>query len=126
MLLTKYCKNHPEDIFFDENQDFFFTIHKSFFEINDELKIYNNEAYYKDKKPFFIHGPSCTYLNLLIKNLNYNISESDIDKIKTKMKKNYINKGYYYFNIILNKYSNILSLILIILFIYIVKIKSKV
>jgi len=113
MLLIKYCKMHPEDILFDKNYEFFLTIHKSFFEIDNELKIYNYEAYYKNKKPFFIHGPSCTYLNSLITKLNYNISKNDIYFIKNKMKKNYINKGIYYFNMILNKYFLIIFILII-------------
>jgi hypothetical protein len=116
ILLTKYCKMHPNDIFFDKNQDFFLTIHKSFFEISNELDIHNNEAYYKSKKPFFIHGPSCTYLNSLLINLNYDIS-NDGEFIKNTMKKKFFYKSIHYFKELVIRY------LLIIIFILLVVIK---
>jgi len=125
LLLTKYCKIHPNDIFFDKNQDFFLTMHKSFFEINNELEIHNNEAYYNGKKPFFIHGPSCTYLNSLLINLNYNISD-DGEYTKNKMKKYYMYKGIQYFKELLKRYLVIIILVFLILgYLYKMKKKSK-
>lgn len=121
ILLTKYCKIHPEDILLDEKQDFFLTIHQPLFEIDNNLYIKNNEAYYKDKKPFFIHGPSCTYLNLLIKKLNYSIDDNEIYIIKNKMRNNILLKSKHYFIEFVKKY----LIIFILIILCFIKIKSK-
>lgn len=118
ILLTKYCRKHPNDIYFDKNQNFFLTMHKSFYEINDELTIYNNEAYYKNKKPFFIHGPSCTYLNLLIHNLNYKIDNIESDKIKYNLKKYFIQKLIYHSTTFVKRFLYIIILLIFLILLY--------
>jgi hypothetical protein len=95
-LLTRSCNMDPSNFFFDENQDFFLTIHKPFHNINNELTFVNTIAYYKEKQPYFIHAPSCTYLSNIIVNLGYNISNSEIIIIEKNLKKNSINKILYY------------------------------
>jgi hypothetical protein len=77
-LLTQYCIINKNNVYIDNKQDFFLTIHKPFFNIDGELKFNSGKAYYNNKQPFFIHGPSCTHLNNVIIKLGYNFKAYSI------------------------------------------------
>lgn len=117
-LLTKYC-NLNNDIYIDINNKLFLVINKPYSDVDNYLEFKNNKLIYNNNTPFFIHCPGNTYLENILKLLNYNISNN---KIKKKMKKRLYDKLCIYFkiNIKNNKF-----FILIILFIFIVLIIIK-
>lgn len=81
-LLTKYCQIYPNDIYIDINNEIFLVIHNSLNEIYNELKIdNNNNISYNKNYPYFIHGASSSYLNKLIKKLDYQIDNQTIKRI---------------------------------------------
>jgi hypothetical protein len=51
---------------------------------------------YLKSRPFFFHGPGNRRMDDLIRNLNYNITDNDIDNIKKELKKVSKNKSLYY------------------------------
>jgi hypothetical protein len=110
-LLTKYCIMNKNNVYIDKEQEFFLTIHKSFFNIDNELTFIDNKAYYHNKQPFFIHGPSCTYLNNVIIKLGYNLNNKHINK---ELRKYFLKKFIHYSKDILS--NNIILFIIIFIF----------
>lgn len=100
-LLTKYC-NLSNDVHIDIDNKIFFSMVSPYSEI-DNIVLNSN------KNPFFIHGPGQTYLDNILKKLNYNIEN---DNIKKKMQKKLKDRIIFYFK-------NNLFTIFIILFILI-------
>lgn len=81
-LLTKYCQIYPNDIYIDINNEIFLVIHNSLNDIYNELTIDNqNNISYNKNYPYFVHGASSSYLNKLIKKLDYPIDNQTIKKI---------------------------------------------
>jgi len=117
ILLTEYCNMHQEDVYIDFKQDLFLTIHKPLSDIHNEVIIKNNIAYYNNKQPFFIHAPSCTYLNKMIIQLGYNITDHSI--IEYKLKHYFFRKGKVYVIDVINRYYLIILTIIIIIILYI-------
>jgi predicted nucleic acid-binding Zn ribbon protein len=74
VILTKYCKLHPNDMYIDVNAEIFLTVCNPYKNIDNILVFNNNKIYYKGNQPFFIHAAGETYLdNILIKmNIDYN------------------------------------------------------
>lgn len=71
ILLTRYCKINPDNIYIDSKSELFFTKPSPFSEIENSLKISNKDVYYKNNKPFFIHAPAAGYLDSLIIKMGY-------------------------------------------------------
>lgn len=121
LLITKYCNNTENDIYIDKNNEFFLTIVNEYNELDELIKIHKNEVIYNEKKPFFIHGPSNTYLdNIIIKlgyKYNYNNKIKDLiyENYFTKKKEQILNYIYQY------KESIYLIIIIIILLIFLYK-----
>ena len=109
-LLTQYCIMNKKNVYIDDKQNFFLTIHKSFNNIDNELLFTNNKAYYNNKQPFFIHGPSCTYLNNIIIKLGYNLDNETI--LNNDLQEYFLNKTKHYIKDILFKYTIIIIFIL--------------
>jgi hypothetical protein len=90
LLITKYCNKTENDIYIDKNNELFLTIVNEYNELDELIKIDKNEVVYNDNKPFFIHGPSNTYLDNLIIKLGYDYNYNN--KIKDLILENYLTK----------------------------------
>jgi hypothetical protein len=109
-LLTKYCKLNPDSIYIDTNGELFVSLENKYKNIDDNFTYKNNNIYFNEYQPFFIHGPGETYLdNILIKmNLDYDNN----NKICDMLSKDYINKQIFRL-----KNNNILIFFILLLFI---------
>ena len=128
-LMTLYCKKNIKDFYIDIHSKLFFTFVYPLTELSILLEIKNNNVYYKNERPFFVHANCCGLLNNIIVKLGYTISKTDTDIIYNKLKINIINKCKYYSVILFDTYySNILLLIIIIFYFmfYYFKLKSKI
>ena len=118
LLLTKYCNINENDIYIDKYSELFLTIVYENKEIDEFIKIDKNVVIYNNSKPFFIHGPSGTYLdNIIIKlgyeyNYNNKIKDLLLENFLTKKKEQILNHIYQNKELI---YIIILLLILIII-----------
>jgi hypothetical protein len=83
---------HKAVTYIDKNSELFLTITNELDEIDEFVKINNNEVIYNKIKPFFIHGPSGTYLDKLIIKLGYNYNYKN--KIKDDVYKDFSQKRY--------------------------------
>jgi hypothetical protein len=108
-----YC-NSNNDIYIDINNKLFLVINKPFSEIDNYVQVKNNEIIYNNNTPFFIHCPGNTYLENILKLLNYNVPNN---KIQKTMKKRLYDTLYMYFK----NNSLIVSFILFILIIITIK-----
>jgi len=121
ILLTKYCIANPNDIYIDTNGELFLTLESPYKNIDNLFKFENNNIYYNNYRPFFIHGPGETYLdNILIKmNIDYDYN----NKINEKLSKNFYKKIYFRIKnglpFIIS--SLVIFIILIILIVFIIK-----
>jgi hypothetical protein len=82
IILTKYCKLYPNNIYIDVNSEIFFTICNPYQNIDDLLVFDNNNIYYNNSRPFFIHGPGETYLDNILIKMNINYNDNICDKLK--------------------------------------------
>ena len=71
LLLTKYCKLNPNNIYIDTKNELFLTLESSYQEINQYMEFRDNKVYYQNNAPFFIHGAGRTYLDNIIIKMNY-------------------------------------------------------
>lgn len=93
ILLTKYCNINPEHIYIDINGELFVSLENKYKNIDNLFIFENDNIYYHQYKPFFIHGPGETYLdNMLIKmNIGYDYN----NKICDDLSKDYLNKIFF-------------------------------
>jgi hypothetical protein len=78
ILLNKYNKNHPGDIFIDINNELFLTVGNALSDIKKYTIIENNTVYGLNKmKPFFIHAAGCGFLDNIIIDLGYKYDHSN-------------------------------------------------
>ena len=120
ILLIDYCKKNPDSYVLDINNNIFLCYLDSLKEINDKLDIINDTVYYKNSKPFFIHGPGFTYLNNILIKIGFKNTEY-LQNIKLSYKKNVKNKTSYYVLNLLEKYQIIFIIIYLIIFLMIYK-----
>jgi len=73
VLLIQYCKKNTNELYIDIDNKLFLTINKIKSEIDDIVEIQNNQVFYNNNRPFFIHGPGRTLLTNILRKLNYNI-----------------------------------------------------
>jgi hypothetical protein len=116
ILLTKYCNKYNNYIYVDVNNELFLTLQKAYSEIDTHLTFKDNTISYNNNRPFFIHGPGETYLDNIIKKIDY-------DYYKKNKKVSIALKNDYYKKILLRIKSselltNIISFIFIIAFLY--------
>lgn len=122
LLITQYINSNPHIFYIDSDNLLFLTINHPAKDIldNKDIHINNNILEYMGNKPFFVHGNGNAILNNLIKKLNYDISEKNINNLSFSYIKNIIIKAKYYIFMIIKKiYFEIILLITIILFLYI-------
>jgi len=113
VLLTKYCNLQTSLFYIDKQNEIFLTIPKPLHEI-DDIVILNNNIFYNNKYPFFLHGPGGTYLDNVIKKLGYEYNVEINKLIKYK---------YNWIFIFWNEYHNlfiITILLLVLMIIYII------
>jgi len=88
--MKKYCRLHPNDFYIDIHSEIFLTINKPYCNIDHLIEIdENNNLYYKEKKPFFIHAPAGTFLDNVLTRLGYNIDITIHEQIKNDFYKKY-------------------------------------
>lgn len=94
ILLTNYCSLKPDDIYIDLNNEIFLVLGHYFNELKDNITYKNNELIYNQtNKPYFVHGPSSTYLDNIIINIGCN--HTDGDKIQKQLYDDFWNKKVY-------------------------------
>jgi len=120
-LLTTYC-NSNNDIYIDIHNKLFLVINKPFSEIDNYIQVKNNEIIYNNNTPFFIHCPGNTYLENILKLLNYNVPNN---KIQKTMKKRLYDTIYMYFKNNILIVSFILFILIIITIKYICNFNDK-
>jgi hypothetical protein len=98
VILTNYCKVHPDVFYIDTDSNFFLVIgpHSVDLTKNKNIKFTENGISYLNSRPFFFHGPGNRKMDDLIRKLNYNITDKDVYNIKTELKKVSKNKFWYY------------------------------
>lgn len=84
ILLTKYANMYDGDVYIDINNEIFLTLDVPFKEIDDKLTFNNQSIMYNNTKPYFLHGPGCTYLDNSLKKMGYPLDTS----IKTQLSRN--------------------------------------
>jgi len=126
LMLTTYCNMSENDIYIDKNSELFLTIVNELNEIDEFIKIDKNEVIYKETKPFFIHGPSNTYLDNLIIKLGYNYDYKN--KIKDLLLKDQSSKKFGQFINHIYQHKELIIIIILVLisyFFYLYKNNSK-
>lgn len=88
VLLTKYCNSNINDVYIDIDNKIFLTIGTPLKESAQFLEFKNNSVFYRNQEPFFIHGPGKTYLNDIIKKLNYDEPNDNLENIKNNLNDN--------------------------------------
>lgn len=71
ILINTHYNSDPTIFFIDYNSELFYTKCNILQEIDKDVIVSNNEVYFNNNKPFFIHAPSGYFDGLLTK-LNYN------------------------------------------------------
>jgi len=71
LLMTSYCSMNPNDIYIDTQFEMFLVILDTLDEVSTYVTIVNNEVYYNNQKPFFVHAANHGYLDNLIQRLGY-------------------------------------------------------
>jgi len=118
MLLTKYCNKYKNDVYIDINNELFLTLINPYLEIDKYLTFKNNIPLYNNNAPFFIHGPGETYLDNIIKKVDYDYYIKN-KRVSITLKKHKFNKYIFRIkNIMTVRY--IAALILTIIFIYLI------
>ena len=119
-ILVQYCKNNPNDIYIDLENELLLTIDRPFDSIHQYLTVKNNKIYHKNNRPFFIHGNGHTFLDSTLNLVGY--KNVNIDNILSKKY-----KSKYFISTYFNEvcYVSIYILIFIVLFIYIMVKKHK-
>lgn len=96
VLLTQYCHKYPQNVYVDIDNKLFLSLAKPLEELNDYVIIKDNNLYFNNQRPFFIHAPGGGYLDKLIINLGYNYDTSN--PINNKLFNKIVNKIPYYTN----------------------------
>jgi hypothetical protein len=91
--MTKYCKKYSNEIYIDINNELFLTLENPYKEIDNYLEFKNNQVFYNNNSPFFVHGAGDTYLDNIINKLKYKYDNNN--KINTLISKNYYIKNYF-------------------------------
>lgn len=122
ILLTNFCNQNSQMIYIDIHNEIFLTLSNRLNDISEYLTVRNNEVYYLNNKPFFLHCPS-TFFDTLLNKLGYNVDYSI---------RNEIINGYYtkfpfikYYDLIFIHYETLLIIILLLLLITFINIKKK-
>ena len=127
VILTKYCTVHPDVFYIDTDSNFFVVIGPHSVDITKNKNITftkDRSISYLNSRPFFFHGPGNRRMDDLIRDLNYNITDNDIDNIKKELKKVSKNKFWYYMSRV--PYIKYVITVLFILTIFLIyKLKSK-
>ena len=114
VLLTKFCNMYKDKIYIDINFELFLTFDKPFYEIDNYLAITEDkQIYYKNQKPFFIHGPGQTFLDNTLKKIGY----KDVN-IKEILSENFKNRKFWYKNSYTIISLSILLIVIIVLFLF--------
>jgi len=85
-LLTEYCIQNPKDIYVDSKNELFLVIADPLNEAdkNFNITIKKNYIEFNGKRPYFIHGVGCTYLNNILIIQEYNINLNKIKQINNE------------------------------------------
>ena len=120
ILLIEYCKKNPNSYVLDKDNNIFLCYVNSLTEIDNKINIINNTIYYKNSKPFFIHGPGFTYLNNILIKIGFK-NTLYLKNIKKTCIKDFKNKILYYVKDLLKEYQIILIIIYLLIFVIIYK-----
>lgn len=83
--MVKYGNLHPHDILIDMRAQLFLCISNPLRDIDDLIEIDAQKTVtYEEEQPFFIHGAKCTYLNAVLRKLNYHVDDDLYDQIRSK------------------------------------------
>lgn len=121
IMITKHCNINKNIYYVDTKFEIFLTIFNPMFSgKNNKLKIKNQQLYYDNHKPFFIHGNGNTKLDDIILELGYHIDpktiyNNNIHNIKTVMLKKLPLYTYLYFK---PYFVEIITIILIFFMLY--------
>lgn len=100
ILMNKYNKLHPGEIYIDNKTEIFLTIIKPLQSIKKYTRIENNIVYSNNNKPFFIHSAGGGFMNEILEELGYNIDYN----IEKDILNNHFKKLFIQFSNILYKY----------------------
>jgi hypothetical protein len=81
ILLTKFCNIKPDYFYVDVNNEIFVVLANKFGQIDNYIDVKDNKNYYKNSRPFFIHGPGSTLFDKTLIKLNY-CSDNDTEKLQ--------------------------------------------
>ncbi len=123
LMITKYCNLNPNDVYIDDKCELFLTIVNYNDELDEFVQIQNNQVVYNNNKPYFIHAPSCTYLDNIIIKLGYSYNT----KIKDIVWKDYSTDKIFKqsFNIIYQIKDDLYLIFLVIILILLIYTKKK-
>lgn len=93
VLFTKFCKNNSKDIYIDTKNELFLSISGCMNEIDKFIDINDGVVSYQKNFPYFLHAPGATYLENVLKKLNYDVPNDDI---KNSLKYKYISPYFFY------------------------------
>ena len=83
IMITKHCNNNKDLYYIDTKFEIFLTIFNPMFSgKNNKIKIKNQQLYYGDYRPFFIHGNGNTRLDDIILELGYDMNNKSIKDTK--------------------------------------------
>ena len=86
LLLTKHCVVNPKLYYVDTSSRLFLVCTNPFTEVRDVVIIKNDEVYYNNNRPFFVHAPGGFLDQLIIdKGYNYNYNNNYKEEIKQKV-----------------------------------------
>lgn len=77
ILLTKYCNSKPNNVYIDTECRLFFSYENPLLSVSSRyLDLNQKHIYYKQNRPFFIHGPGFTHLDDILNKEGYTIDKT--------------------------------------------------
>lgn len=77
ILLTKYCNSKPNNVYIDTECRLFFSYVNSLLSVSSRyLDLNQKHIYYKQNRPFFIHGPGYAHFDDIFNKEGYTIDKT--------------------------------------------------
>lgn len=115
ILMSQYCRSNPHSIHIDCDSIFFLTILNPYKPVNENdnsIAINNKRLMFNGIRPFFLHGNGNTNMNEVIRQLDYDMTTLQEEKLHKYHKKSFFRRVQQYLPYFI-KYIVVLILLII-------------